>query len=336
MRLGTMIVMPSAVNNVCPIFTSRRRDDVDFPCAPHTLAQIVTHPSLLALNILRLRRAARLGPMVLGVAACAHAGSTTADVPIAYGRWRPPPGQACYADAFQPRELPPLSALLDSAAVASELRRRPDGSVLIALGFEASGRTVRARVIDRRMPLTTADSIRALVEQHLRAPRSEESWGARLHASTGESASLALGRREVCPPVLARIEPLAFANVTIDEREPDAFPSPDWIIRGDVPPAARPRSAVERTVANVPVRDSARLAVDSVSTAPDVTAIGDAVLTLRVLIDTTGAIAHAEISRVAAVSVDRERLVAELARYRFYPALEDRVPTPFWVILKIK
>jgi hypothetical protein len=86
----------------------------------------------------------------------------------------------------------------------------------------------------------------------------------------------------------------------------------------------------------VPVRDSARLAVDSVSTAPDVTAIGDAVLTLRVLIDTTGAIAHAEISRVAAVSVDRERLVAELARYRFYPALEDRVPTPFWVILKIK
>jgi hypothetical protein len=59
-------------------------------------------------------------------------------------------------------------------------------------------------------------------------------------------------------------------------------------------------------------------------------------LTLRVLIDTTGAIAHAEISRVAARGVDRARLVAELARYRFHPALEDRVPTPSWVILRIK
>jgi hypothetical protein len=274
--------------------------------------------------------------VILGLAACAHVASTSADVPIAFGRWRPPQGQACYTDAFQPRELPPLSRLVDSAAIASELRTRPEGNVLIALVFDTSGRTERVRVIDRRMPAGTADSIRALIERHMRAPPSDESWGARLHASTGESAALALGRREVCPPVLARIEPLAFANVTIDEGEPESIPAPDWIVRGVPPPAGSPRSTVERVVAGGPVRDTARLTVLSTSTSPDQTAIGDAVLTLRVLIDTTGAIAHAEISRAAAAALERKRLVAELGRYRFHPALEDRVPTAAWVILKIK
>jgi hypothetical protein len=88
--------------------------------------------------------------------------------------------------------------------------------------------------------------------------------------------------------VLARIEPLGFANVaTIDEREPEAFPAPDWIVRGVPAPAGTPRSTVERVVAGVPVRDTTRLTVDSAAIAPDLTAIGDEVLTLRVLIDTT-------------------------------------------------
>ena len=81
-----------------------------------------------------------MGPMVLGLAACVHATPTAVDVPIALGRWRPPGGQACYVDAFQPRALPPLSALLDSAAIVEQLRTRPEGSVLIALTFEPSGR----------------------------------------------------------------------------------------------------------------------------------------------------------------------------------------------------
>jgi hypothetical protein len=77
-------------------------------------------------------------------------------------------------------------------------------------------------------------------------------------------------------------------------------------------------------VAGRPARDTAGLTADSTSTSPDVTVLGDDVLTLRVLIDTAGAIAHAEISRAAAARIDRQRLVAELARYRFHPALEDR------------
>lgn len=280
---------------------------------------------------------ARLAPIVLGVAACVYATpAASVDVPMAFGRWRPPDGQACYVDAFQPLQLPPVSALLDSAAILGELRARPEGSVLLALTFHPSGRAERARVIDRRMPASTADSIGALVMRELRAPTSEEAWGARLLASTGPSATLALARREVCPPALARIEPLALANVAITEREPDVAPSPDWILRGAGAPAGVPRSTVERAAAGSPVRDSTRLTVDATSTAPDVAALGDTVLTLRVLIDTTGAIAHAEMSRTALATVDKTRLVAELARYRFHPALEDRVPTPAWVILKIK
>ena len=277
-----------------------------------------------------------MAPIIIGVIACVQRPSPPADVPIALGRWRPPEGQACYVDGFQPREMPPLSAMLDSAAVAARLRAWPDGSVIVALGFAPSGHIERARVIDRRMSPRTADSVHALVVAHLRSAPTSESWGARLLASTGSSAALALGRREVCPPVLARIEPLALATVTMAERELEVMPSPDWIIRGAGAPGGPPRSTVERAVAGVPVRDTSRLTVDSASISPDVTAIGDMVLTLRVLIDTVGTIAHAEISRAAAATVDRQRLVAELARYRFYPALEDRVPVPSWVILKIK
>ena len=284
----------------------------------------------------RLVRRLRIAPIILGVVACAQRPSPTADVPIALGRWRPPEGQACYVDGFQPREMPPLSAVLDSAAVAARLHAWPDGSVIIALGFGPSGRAERARVIDRRMSAVTADSVQALVVAHVRGLPSAEGWGARLLASTGSAAALALGRREVCPPVLARIEPLALAKGTMDERELEVMPSPDWILRGAGPPAGPPRSTVERAVAGMPGRDTARLTVDSTSTSPDVTAIGDTVLTLRVLIDTLGTIAHAEIARAAAAAIDRQRLVAELARYRFYPALEDRVPVPAWVILKIK
>lgn len=89
---------------------------------------------------------------MIGLAACARATSTPADVPLAFGRWRPPDGQACYVDAFQPRAMPGLSTLLDSAGIIAALRARPEGSVLIALAFDSSGRTTRARVIDRRMP----------------------------------------------------------------------------------------------------------------------------------------------------------------------------------------
>jgi hypothetical protein len=274
--------------------------------------------------------------IVTALAACAHATSMTPDVPIAFGRWRPPEGQSCYTDAFQPRELPPVSALLDSAAVVAELRARPPGSVLITLAFDSLGHPVRAQVIDRRMAEAAADSVRAVVTTHLRTPPVAEEWGARLLASTGDSAALTLGRRELCPPVLARIEALAQANVTITERESELVPSPDWIIRGAGAPAGPPRSSVEKVVAGMPARDTTRLIVDSTATSPDNAALGSDVLTLRVLIDTTGTIAHAEISRAAAARIDRQRLVSELARYRFHPALEDRVRTPWWVILKIK
>ena len=272
----------------------------------------------------------------MALAACARAASTTSDVPIALGRWRPPEGQACYVDAFQPRELPAVSTLLDSAAVATVLRAFADGSVLIALAFDSSGRTDRARVIDRRLSAAAADSVRAIVARHLRALHTTEEWGARLLVTTGASAGLALARREVCPPALARIDALAQANVTLTEREPEVIPSPDWIIRGAGAPAGPPRSTVERIVAGAPVRDTTRLTVDSASRSPDLAAVGDTTLTLRVLIDTTGTIVQAEIARAAAVTVDRPRLVAELARYRFHPALEDRVPIASWVIIKIK
>jgi hypothetical protein len=277
-----------------------------------------------------------MGPMLIGLAACAHGAPGSPEVPIALGRWRPPDGQACYVDAFQPRAMPTLSSLLDSAAIVAELRARPEGSVLIALTFDPSGRTERARVIDRRMPMAAADSVHALVTSQLRAPATADGWGARLLASTGPSAALTLGRRDVCPPALARIEPLALATVGLTEREPDVAPSPDYIIRGAGAPAGAPRLAVERAVAGALQRDSARLTGDSTAASPDPMAIGDSVLTLRVLIDTTGTIAHAEISRAVAATIDKVRLVAELARYRFHPALEDRVPTPAWVILRIK
>ena len=226
--------------------------------------------------------------------------------------------------------------MLDSAAVATRLRTWPDGSAIVALAFDKAGRIERVRVIDRRMPARLADSVQMLLMGYLHSPPTDEGWGARLLASTGSSAALALSRREVCPPILARIEPLALANTVMEERELEVVPSPDWVIRGAGPPAGVPRSALERAAAGKPARDTSRVTVDSTERSPDVTAIGDTVLTLRVLIDTAGTIAHAEIARAAAATIDRARLVAELARYRFHPALEDRVPVAWWVILKIK
>jgi hypothetical protein len=278
----------------------------------------------------------RLTLLAVGVAGCAHSLSMSSDVPIAFGRWRPPEGQSCYVDAVQPPDLPAISTLLDSAAVVAELRAHESGEVLIALLFDSLGRTERVQVIDRRMSAAAADSVRALIASHLRAPRSHQHWGARLRASAGPSAGLALGRRELCPPALARIDPLPPRADTIGERDPELAPSPDWIIRGAGAPAGPARSSVEKAVAGKLVRDTPNLTLDSASTSPDVSALGDEVLTMRVLIDTTGMIAHAEISRAAAAGIDRGRLVAELARYRFHPALEDRVRTPWWVILKIK
>lgn len=274
--------------------------------------------------------------VVIALAACAHTASTVVDVPIAFGRWRPPPGQSCYVDALQPPELPALSAVLDSMAIVTELRRHAPGEVLITLAFDSSGHVERVRLIDRRMSVRAADSVRALIASHLRTPRTNVAWGARLRASTGDSATLALGRRDLCPPVLARIEPLIRGSVTVAEREPEPVPSPDWIIRGDAPPPGPARSSIEKTIAGIPARNTARLTVDSTSASPDATALGADALTLRVLIDTAGTIAHAEISRAAAAGIDRQRLVAELARYRFHPALEDRVRTPWWVILRIR
>jgi hypothetical protein len=285
--------------------------------------------------VVEIGRFIRLAPLAIGMAACTHTASTTPTVPIAFGRWRPPEGQACYAD-IQPRELPPVSAVLDSAALVAELRARAPGSVLIALMFDSLGRTERAQVIDRRMAFGAADSVRALVLLHLRGPRNAEGWGARLLASTGDTAALALGRRELCPPMLARIEPLALSNLPIVDREPELTPPPDWILRGAGPPAGPARSTVEKAVAGTPQRATSRVTVDSTSTSPDVTALGADVLTLRVVIDTAGTIAHAEISRAAAASIDRQRLVTELARYRFHPGLEDRVRTAWWVILRIQ
>src|SRR5688572_5065415 len=132
--------------------------------------------------------------LAIALGACAHAASRVVDVPIAFGRWRPPEGQSCYVDALQPPELPALSAVLDSAAVVAALRERPPGEVLITLAFDSSGRTQRVRVIDRRMTAATADSVRAVVVSHLRVSPSSGAWGARLRASTGPSSALALGR----------------------------------------------------------------------------------------------------------------------------------------------
>ena len=279
----------------------------------------------------------RVAVLVTTIAACARGAAPVPDVPVAFGRWQPPQGQSCYVDALEPPELPALSTLLDSVAVLTALRGHTPGDVLMTLAFDASGRTERAEIIDRRMARAAAETVREIVTSHLHVPPGNDRWGVRLRATTGDSTFLALGRRELCPPVLARIEPLALANATLTERDLELVPSPDWILRGAGPPAATPRSGVEKAIAGLPTaRDTSGLTIDSVSAAPDIAALGDDVLTLRVLIDTAGTIAHAEIARAAAGGLDRERLVAELARYRFHPALEDRLRTPSWVILKIK
>jgi hypothetical protein len=101
--------------------------------------------------------------LAVALGACAQAASRVADVPIAFGRWRPPEGQSCYVDALQPPELPALSAVLDSAAVVAALRERAPGEVLITLAFDSSGRSQRVRVIDRRMSAATADWVRTVV-----------------------------------------------------------------------------------------------------------------------------------------------------------------------------
>src|SRR5688572_470613 len=150
--------------------------------------------------------------LAVALGACAHGASRVVDVPIAFGRWRPPEGQSCYVDALQPPELPALSAVLDSAAVVAELRERAPGEVLITLAFDSSGRTQRVRVIDRRMSAATADSVRLNSPAIASTPRSRTVCGRR-GGDSHQMRRLGLprcaterrsARRTTCSPVAPR------------------------------------------------------------------------------------------------------------------------------------
>ncbi|HEX2188499.1 MAG TPA: hypothetical protein VHG51_06345, partial [Longimicrobiaceae bacterium] len=86
----------------------------------------------------RPRRLAALPLALAGLSACASGGAARGPVLLPSG-WAPPAGQRCeIQDA--PRQLPAVDQVVDSAALAGELRGAPAGTVgLFTIRYDTLG-----------------------------------------------------------------------------------------------------------------------------------------------------------------------------------------------------
>jgi hypothetical protein len=118
----------------------------------------------------------------------------------------PPPREGC-GIAFQPRNLPALSQLADSAALvqtATEFARRHplrDGAAraLYSIRFAQDGRVEAVEPLDYWLPQGQEAAFHALVRRSLRSQASGPG-SVRLLVQPGDSAAFRIGRSERCPP----------------------------------------------------------------------------------------------------------------------------------------
>jgi hypothetical protein len=113
----------------------------------------------------------------------------------------------CGAEALA-EPLPPVTALLDSAALTGQIARLLDaaqlkhGEAVLTLWYQPDGVNLRRDLLAHAMSPILADSVQKLVFASLRtAPPRERAWGARLQVqAAGGEARYTLMPREHCPP----------------------------------------------------------------------------------------------------------------------------------------
>lgn len=121
---------------------------------------------------------------------------------------RPAPRDGCTI-AREPRQLPALSQLADSAALAAAVSefatRYPlrEGAIfgLYSIAFNAEGAVERVKDLDYMMPQGRADEFESLLRQHLRAQRPGRSFSVRLRIQPAGNPVFRVGRSEVCEPL---------------------------------------------------------------------------------------------------------------------------------------
>jgi hypothetical protein len=197
----------------------------------------------------------------------------------------------------EPRALPSVDALVDSAALAAAVADawrasgRPAGHVLLGLRYDRAGINVRRDVIEHRVGDALADSLQKLVFAHRRTTdAAEREWSVRLRVDAGEAPSLRVGRTEVC--------------------------------------SARPRTAPESgpngRTAGAPWGD-VRSAMAGPSFAD---AYNPSTVWVRVALDARGYVTDARVERSVARVAWENRLLSYVRTLSFVPAMEDGYPVP--------
>jgi TonB family protein len=120
---------------------------------------------------------------------------------------RPPPRDGCTV-AREPRQLPTLSQLADSAALATAVSefaaRYPvrDGAIfgLYSIAFNAEGAVERVKDLDYMMPQGLSNEFQSLLRRHLRAQPPGRSFSVRVRIEPAGNPVFRVGRSEICEP----------------------------------------------------------------------------------------------------------------------------------------
>lgn len=147
---------------------------------------------------------AALGTLWLLAAACAPGGTQAG--PSLAGDLSMRVAQCGAEPLAEP--LPPVAALLDTAALTGEIARLlkaaqlQQGEAVLTLWYQPDGLNLRRDLLAHAMDPVLADSVQKLVFASLRpAPPRAHPWGARLQVqAVGREARYTLSPREHCPP----------------------------------------------------------------------------------------------------------------------------------------
>lgn len=104
--------------------------------------------------------------------------------------------------ALLPASLPPVNAILDSAAVTTALlseSSEPDPTVL-SVGFLRTGHPRPVRVLSPRLPTPASRNVQQVIAARLRAQRPAPAWGVRILIQAGPVPRMSLQRSSYCEP----------------------------------------------------------------------------------------------------------------------------------------
>lgn len=168
--------------------------------------------------------------LVMGVvagAACAGSSSGFDRSALLLSSAPPPEGRTCYATAA-PATLPPVDALVDSAALLARFQSLGDGptaSALLSVRFDERG-VPSARVLEGNLPAEHREGFARLALTALKPEPAAPPWSVRLKVTSDSSPRVRVGRSELCPAI-----PVGTLDVVVSRRE---------VTSSGVPPAAPP------------------------------------------------------------------------------------------------